>query len=216
VADAGGLPVGLPHRADLAEASVAELDGLLVAGGAFDIDPSLFGATSVHPAVTLKPGRTAFEQAALRCALARRLPVLGICGGMQLLAVAAGGTLHQHIPDDVPGAGIHEGRALEPAHEITTADGSALRALYGVRAVVNSTHHQAVDDPGTLRITARAPDGVVEGIEAAHDPSGQRSPFLVGVQWHPEYRLTPGDEGLFEAFVAAAGATRAARRRRQA
>jgi putative glutamine amidotransferase len=114
IAAAGGVPVALPHEPDLVEAYLGMIDGLVVTGGAFDVDPSLFGAAERHPTVKLKERRTRFEWAMTRGAVDRDMPLLGICGGQQLLNVVLGGTLIQHIPDSVPGrAGP---RAAEPAH----------------------------------------------------------------------------------------------------
>lgn len=201
VAAAGGLPVALPHAPDLAADYLGRLDGLLVTGGAFDVDPALYGGGPAHPTVALKSGRTAFELEATRRALARDLPVLGICGGQQLLAVALGGTLHQHIPDAVPGALEHEQPHPrdQPGHEVAVAPGTRLAAIVGrARMAVNSAHHQAVDRPGAgAVVSAVAPDGVVEAIEHP----GHR--FALGVQWHPEYAVDPGDPLILAAFVAA-------------
>lgn len=201
VAAAGGLPVLLPHEPDLAAGYIEGLDGLIVTGGAFDIDPGLFGAATRHPSVTTKDRRTAFELAATRAALARDLPVLGICGGMQLLTVLLGGTLIQHIPDAVPDALPHEqpNPRDEPGHSVTLVRGSYLQRICGVESLeVNSAHHQAAESlgPGT-RVNATAPDGVIEGIEAP----GHR--FCLGVQWHPEYGISAGDRAIFAALVAA-------------
>ncbi|HWT08339.1 MAG TPA: gamma-glutamyl-gamma-aminobutyrate hydrolase family protein [Roseomonas sp.] len=198
---AGGLPVALPHRPDLAEAYMAEIDGLLVTGGAFDVDPALWGGGAPHPKVTLKPGRTDFELAATRAALARDKAVLGICGGQQLLAVAFGGTLIQHIPDEVAGALAHEqpNPRTEPGHEVTITQGTLLSRIVGAaRMAVNSAHHQAVATAGSGIVNAVAPDGVVEGVEHP----GHR--FALGVQWHPEYAVDPRDPSIFTAFVEAA------------
>ena len=201
---AGGLPVALPHHPDLAGAYLERLDGLLVTGGAFDVDPALWGGGAPHPKVTLKPGRTDFELAAVRAALARDMPVLGICGGQQLLAVAFGGTLIQHIPDEVEGALAHEqpNPRTEPGHEVAVEGGTLLAAIVGAtRLAVNSAHHQAVATPGAgAVVNARAPDGVVEGVEHP----GYR--FALGVQWHPEYAVDPRDPAIFDAFVRAASA----------
>jgi putative glutamine amidotransferase len=197
----GALPVALPHHAELAEAYLDELDGLLVTGGAFDVDPALYGGGPAHPTVTLKPGRTDFELAVTRGALARDLPVLGICGGEQLLAVAFGGTLIQHIPDAIPGALAHEqpNPRTEPGHEVAIRAESLLGRIVGrTRMAVNSAHHQAVERPGDgAVVNAVAPDGVVEGVEHP----GYR--FALGVQWHPEYAVDPADPLIFRAFVEA-------------
>ena len=200
---AGGLPVLLPHEPDQAEDYLDRIDGLVITGGAFDVDPALFGAGTRHATVRTKDRRTAFELAVTRGAMARGLPILGICGGQQLLAVILGGTLVQHIPDEVPGALAHEqpNPRTEPGHAVRVAPGTLLHRIVGVDELpVNSAHHQAVKSvPGGIVVDAVAPDGVIEGIE---DP-GQR--FCLGVQWHPEYDINPGDARIFAAFVGAAG-----------
>ncbi len=202
VAAAGGLPVALPHDTELAAALLDRLDGLVVTGGAFDVSPALYGAADIHPTVTLKDRRTAAELALVRGALARDMPVLGICGGQQLLAVALGGTLFQHIPDAVPDALEHEqpNPRNEPGHGVTVMPGTLLHRIVGAGSMqVNSAHHQAVATPGPhATINAVAPDGVVEGVEDA------RFRFCLGLQWHPEFLLDPGDARIFAAFIAAA------------
>src|ERR1700746_1792306 len=115
VRHAGGLPILLPHDPDAAAAYLDQIDGLIVTGGGFDVDPALFGAATRHPTVKTKDRRTAFELAAARGALARAMPVLGICGGQQLLNVVLGGTLIQHIPDEVPDWG--RDRQQDPREE---------------------------------------------------------------------------------------------------
>ncbi|MHA1113452.1 MAG: gamma-glutamyl-gamma-aminobutyrate hydrolase family protein [Alphaproteobacteria bacterium] len=202
VVRAGGLPVPLAHEAALVNAFLDRLDGLIVTGGAFDLDPALFGADQRHASVTTKDRRTGFELALARAALARDLPVLGICGGEQLLAVALGGTLIQHIPDAVPDALAHEqpNPRDEPGHDIIIAPDTRLHRILGTdRLAVNSAHHQAVAAvPDGVIVNARAPDGVIEGIETdAHR-------FCVGVQWHPEFEITEGDRRLFAALIEAA------------
>jgi putative glutamine amidotransferase len=199
---AGGLPLLLPHEPDLAEAYLDAIDGLIVTGGGFDIDPALFGAEIRHPSVTTKERRTAFELAAAKGALARDMPVLGICGGQQLLNVALGGTLIQHIPDEVPGALPHRqpNPRNEPGHRVRIVAGTLLHRIAGADVfAVNSAHHQSVKAVGLgLVVDAVAEDGVIEGIE---DP---RRRFCVGVQWHPEFELSDGDRRIFCALVAAA------------
>lgn len=201
VGAAGGLPVPLPHHPDLADPYLDHIDGLLITGGAFDVDPALFGASHKHASVTLKSRRTEFELAILKGALARDLPILGICGGQQLLAVALGGTLIQHIPDEMPNALAHEqpNPRTEPGHDVTILAGSRLHAILGQTLIpVNSAHHQAVKQlPGEILVNASAADGVIEGIE---DPARR---FCIGVQWHPEYHISPADTALFAAFIEA-------------
>ena len=131
VAAAGGVPLALPHEPDLAARYLEIVDGLIVTGGAFDVDPALFGAASRHATVTTKDRRTAFELAIARAAHGAAVPALGICGGQQLMNVALGGTLIQHIPDAVPDALAHEqpNPRTEPGHAVSLAAGSALRAI---------------------------------------------------------------------------------------
>jgi putative glutamine amidotransferase len=199
---AGGVPILLPHEPDQVGRYLGIIQGLVVTGGHFDVDPALFGAASRHVTVKLKSRRTDFELAITRGAVERDLPVLGICGGQQLLNVVLGGSLIQHIPDEVPEALAHEqpNPRTEAGHEVQVRPGSRLGAIVGrTELAVNSAHHQAVKETGPgVVVNAVAPDGVIEGIELP----GQR--FCLGVQWHPEYVISDGDRRLFEAFVAAA------------
>jgi len=198
---AGGLPVALPHEPELAEHYLTLIDGLVVTGGAFDVDPSLFGASEHHATVITKDQRTAFELAICRGAHRADLPSLGICGGEQLMNVALGGTLIQHIPDEVANALAHEqpNPRNEPGHAVEVSAATRLANIVGRKVMqVNSAHHQAVKAvaPG-LAINAIAPDGVIEGIEDA------ARKFFIGVQWHPEFAIDPGDQKLFDALIAA-------------
>lgn len=198
---AGGLPVALPHHSDLAAAYLDRIQGLVVTGGAFDVDPALYGEGDRHATVTLKENRTAAELSLVAGALARNMPVLGICGGQQLLAVALGGTLVQHIPDSFPDALEHEqpNPRHEAGHAVAVTGGTLLHRIVGAAVMnVNSAHHQAVRHAGAHAVVnAVAPDGVVEGVEDS------RYRFALGVQWHPEYLIDPGDRKIFDAFIAA-------------
>ncbi len=202
VTAAGGLPLPLPHEPDQAGDYLDLIDGLIVTGGAFDVDPALFGATERHETVVTKDRRTAFELAVTRGAIERDMPVLGICGGQQLLHVVLGGELIQHIPDEVPDALAHEqpNPRDEPGHSVEVKPGTLLHRIVGRDSLdVNSAHHQAAKgEPDSLIVNAVAPDGVIEGIEAK-DKS-----FCLGVQWHPEYDVSAGDADIFRAFIAAA------------
>jgi len=202
VAAAGGLPLLLPHHPEQAQAYVERIDALIVTGGNFDVDPALFGAATRHAKVTTKDRRTAFEIAVLREALARDMPVLGICGGQQLLNVVLGGTLIQHIPDEVEDALAHEqpNPRTEPGHAVRVVEGTLLHRVTGrAEMQVNSAHHQAVKEVAVgIVVDAVASDGVVEGIE---DPKRR---FCLGVQWHPEYGIDPGDAKIFAALIEAA------------
>ena len=151
-----------------------------------------------------KDRRTAFEFGVTRGALEQNKPVLGICGGQQLLHVVLGGKLIQHIPDSVDKALAHEqpNPRNEPGHVVKVARGTQLHQIVGADQLdVNSAHHQAAADaPKGVVINATAPDGVIEGIEAP------QYRFCIGVQWHPEFLISEGDARLFKAFLRAASA----------
>ncbi|MEZ5825523.1 MAG: gamma-glutamyl-gamma-aminobutyrate hydrolase family protein [Geminicoccaceae bacterium] len=202
IREAGGLPVALPHEPELAEDYLGMIDALVVTGGAFDVDPSLYGDSTTHPTVILKQRRTRFEWSVTRGAFDRGMPILGICGGQQLLNVVLGGTLVQHIPDSIENALAHEqpNPRDEPGHDVTIVEGTLLHRLTGTtRLAVNSAHHQAVAEPGKdCIVSARAEDGVIEAIEHPGHP------FCLGVQWHPEFLITGGDRAILEAFIEAA------------
>ncbi|MBY8871023.1 gamma-glutamyl-gamma-aminobutyrate hydrolase family protein [Micromonospora sp. PLK6-60] len=182
VAAAGGRAVVLPP--DDADADVLRmLDGLLVAGGA-DVDPRRYGRPA-DPRTESRPDRDAGELTLLAAALDADLPVLGVCRGMQLLAVAGGGTLHQHLPDLVGHDGHRPAPGVYGAHPVRFAAGSLAAGVMGPVGRVNSYHHQGVEDPGRLAVSGWADDGVIEAIE---DPDRR---FVLGVQWHPEVDADP-------------------------
>ncbi len=198
VAEAGGVPVLLPAVPGISEV-IGRLDGLVLSGGG-DVDPAVYGAQP-HPETTsVRPRRDAAEAELLSAALRRGLPVLGICRGLQVINVAMGGSLHQHLPDVVD----HHGHASAPgsysAHPVRVSAGSELARILGRTQVeqVPSHHHQAVERLGDgLTAVAWSDDGLIEAIEL--DAPG--CPFTVAVQWHPEV----GDDlSLFHALVAAA------------
>lgn len=195
----GGIGCLLSRPTDPAEiaALAADLDGLLFAGGN-DVDPARYGETVSHPTVEITPERDAFELALFAEFIKTGKPIFGICRGIQLLNVALGGSLHQHIEGHrqtpTPGS--------QPIQTVTVEAGTRLAALTGITGEmpVNTFHHQAVKVPakGTV-VSARAADGTIEAIELPDHP------FFVGVQWHPElfYRDYPTARGLFAGFVAA-------------
>jgi len=189
---AGALAVVVPHASALDPSLMDVLDGLLLAGGP-DVDPARFGAEP-HPEILVRPERDDAEFALLDEALRRDLPVLGVCRGMQVMAVQAGGSLIQHLPD-LHGEDRHRGAAgVFSEHPVHLEPGSLVHGLLGDELLVNSYHHQAVDDPGALTVTGRADDGTIESLEM---PDKR---FALGVQWHPE---AMDDLRLFEALVAA-------------
>ena len=201
VVASGGLPIALPHNPSLAGDYLDRIHALVVTGGAFDVDPAIYGAADRHETVTLKENRTAAELALIQGALARNMPVLGICGGEQLLAVVLGGALIQHIPEAIVGALEHEqpNPRHEPSHPVAISSGTLLHRIVGTAEMqVNSSHHQAVGDPGPFAVVnAVAPDQVIEGVE---DP---RFRFCLGVQWHPEFFISRSDRRIFDALIAA-------------
>jgi gamma-glutamyl-gamma-aminobutyrate hydrolase PuuD len=194
----GAIPVLLPPTGEDADADAAavaaRIDALVLVGGP-DVDPSSYGAERHAHTVDAGPERDAWEMALTMSAIAARLPVLGICRGAEILNIACGGTLCQHLPDDVG----HEGhRPDEPAYGVTdvTLDPDQVPGnTLGDRITVSCYHHQAIDELGTgLVATGWAADGTVEAMRLVD------SPFTVGVQWHPEIdRHLP----LFAALVAA-------------
>ncbi|MCB9759958.1 MAG: gamma-glutamyl-gamma-aminobutyrate hydrolase family protein [Alphaproteobacteria bacterium] len=181
VRSAGAMPLLLPPGEPELEALLERVDGVVITGGNFDIHPDHYGLVPSTALGRVDEQRTDAELQLARLCIARDVPVLGVCGGMQALAVAAGGTLIQDIATEIPGALEHE-QPTDPAegwHQVFL-EPSMLRHTLGRAPVVNSTHHQSVADPGEMRVTGRAPDGVVEAIELANHR------FCLGVQWHPE------------------------------
>jgi putative glutamine amidotransferase len=210
VAAAGGVPVLLPPLPGIEEA-VSRLDALVLSGGG-DIDPAAYGAAP-HPLTgRVYPGRDRAEAALLAAALAARVPVLAICRGLQIINVSRGGTLRQHLPDEVGHHDHGSAPGTYGSHPVRIAADSAVGGILGppdpdgwVRAAVPTSHHQAIGRLGEgLVATAWAGDGTIEAVEPdreAVDGTG----FLLAVQWHPE----AGDDlRLFEALIDAALAVR--------
>ncbi|MFM8533623.1 MAG: gamma-glutamyl-gamma-aminobutyrate hydrolase family protein [Acidimicrobiia bacterium] len=206
---AGGEPVEVVVGGEQPEQILSRVDGLVLTGGG-DVDPQLYGEAPQETFQAAESGRDQFEIALARAAVARGIPVLAICRGMQVLNVAMGGTLFQDIPSQVTGALQHA--VPQPraggAHEVWVATGSTLSALLkdhmedGETCHVNSRHHQSVKDVAKgFEVTATSPDGVIEAMEK---PGGA---FCVAVQWHPENFWRTGEfRELFEGLVQAANA----------
>ena len=208
VVEAGGLPVVLPVLdPSQAPAAVAGIDALLLTGGG-DVDPAWYGSLPSPDLGKVDAARDGWEIALVRAAAARGLPVLGICRGAQLLNVAMGGTLEQHLPDVTDLRHCVDERCAEAVHDVHIGARSGLGAVVGTEVLgVNSLHHQAVADVGEgLVAVAWAEDGTVEAVEAA---GGDDNARMLGVQWHPELLTAmPGHGALFrwlcaEASVAA-------------
>jgi putative glutamine amidotransferase len=198
---AGAVPVMLPPLGEPELAALDRLDGLLVPGSPSNVHPSLYGGGATATPDFHDPARDATALPLIRAALARGMPVLAICRGIQELNVALGGTLHQQV-QDLPGrmdhrggSGPHEVR-YAPKHEVALTGG--LATLIGARSIrVNSLHEQAIDRPAEgLVVEARAPDGVIEGVRVTG------AGFAYGVQWHPEWGFADNQDSLaiFRAF----------------
>ncbi len=201
VSDAGGIALPLPHDVSAVTEYFAMIDGLIVTGGNFDVDPSLYGASEKHNTVSLKENRTRFEWEITKLAVDGNKPVLGICGGEQLLNVILGGTLIQHIPDAIENVLEHEQKnpRTEPGHMVKVKKDTLLHKIVGSEELhVNTAHHQAVEKVSDKVIAnSFSEDGVIEGIEYGNHP------FCLGVQWHPEYYVSSGDKKIFTAFLEA-------------
>ncbi len=197
VALAGGVPMELTRDADVND-TVAYLDGLVLTGGA-DLEPALYNETPEESLGPVEPDRDEWEIALLAGARAKGVPILGICRGLQLVNVAFGGTLRQHVElSDGAGHPQWNVNGRRPTHEVYVVRGSASAQIYPPEISVNSLHHQVVKDVGEgLVVSARASDGVVEGLET---PDGQ----ILAVQWHPE--LLPAPDASFHWLVRSARA----------
>jgi len=201
VSAAGGAPVLVPPGSSLPE-TLDLVDGLVFSGGS-DLDPSLYSADAHPETGGVIRERDDFELELMRAALERDVPMLAICRGSQVLNVALGGDIEQHVPDRV-GTELHrEVPGVFSEHDVSVVGGTRLASILGDRHDVKSHHHQGFGSLGAgLSEAARAPDGTLEALE---DPTRR---FTLGVLWHPE---AGEDRALFEALVAEAGAYRAAR-----
>jgi len=202
---AGGLPIILPSINPVDEV-LSMVDGILLSGGV-DLDPHLYGEKPIPKMGKIDPDRDKFELQLTKEAIKREIPILAICRGIQILNVAAGGTLYQDILSQVPNAIKHRWLTSEglevppdyPTHMVKVKIGSRIHRIFGKEVLwVNSFHHQAVKDVGENFIaTAWAEDGIIEAIEYTGDS------FILGVQWHPELMINGEMMKLFEEFVKA-------------
>jgi putative glutamine amidotransferase len=200
VEQAGGRPLLVPPNESAIEETLDVLDGVVFSGGG-DLDPHTYGAETHPETMQVNPARDQAELALLEAALARDMPVLAVCRGSQVLNVARGGDLVQHLPEEV-GHDLHRHKQPMMAdHEVTVKADTRLGSILGEHAPVKSSHHQGFGRLGEgLREAAWAEDGTVEALE---DPSHR---FALGVLWHPE---EGEDFALFSALVEEAAAYRA-------
>lgn len=189
---AGGRPLLVPPMDDAVEETLDALHGLVLSGGT-DIDPGAYGEEPHAETTITHPHRDRAELTLLEAALARELPVLAICRGMQMLNVLHGGNLHQHLPELVGHEGHRQTAGVFSEHSVQLQEGSTTAAILGARAAVKSSHHQGLERVGEgLDVVGWADDGSVEAIE------DRARRFAVGVLWHPE---EGEDKRLFEALV---------------
>ena len=195
----GGVPLFIPHENKFIENYIGLIDALIITGGDFDINPNLYGEMDIHSKVNLKNTRTDFEFKITDAAMKLNIPILGICGGQQLLNVVLGGSLFQHIPDEINTNINHEqmNPRDEPSHDILIESDTRLASIVGTKKMfVNSAHHQSVKNIGNgVKVNAVAPDGVIEGIEYT------KLDYCIGVQWHPEFLIDANDIKIFSALI---------------
>lgn len=198
-----GLAILLSYDISSIEQYINIIDGLLLVGGDMDIDPKYYGATEIHSSVKLNKIRENFEVKFVKEALKTKMPILGICNGMQLINVVKGGSLYQHLPDE-KNFMIHEQKRVagfekkdKPYHDIFLNKNTKLFEIVKKEMMTtNSSHHQAVKNLGkNLIVSAKAKDGVIEAIE------DEFHPFCVGVEWHPEYNSDSSDNNIFKALI---------------
>ena len=200
----GGSAIILTYDYDLIDFYLENFDGLMIVGGYFDIDPKHYGEER-HPLTKANDVRENFEFEIASKALKSEIPLLGICSGMQLINILHGGAAFQYLPDE-EGFIEHEQKCVEgfnsysiPYHEVEIEKDSKLFEIIGEEKInTNSSHRQAIKRLGQgLSLSARAFDGVIEGIEKTNHP------FCIGVQWHPEFETSEADKRIFDAFVKA-------------
>lgn len=196
---AGGIAVLLPPGDDRPEEILARLDGIIFTGGG-DVEPALYGAVEHEQSYGMNAARDRAEGDLIRAAIAGEKPMLCVCRGTQILNVALGGTLHQHLPDVVGEEILHRAPPRLPVpHPVEVQPGTLLADTLGSTACApESWHHQAVDKPGRgLKPIARAPDGTIEAL------GHESHPWLVAVQWHPELTAAddPAQQAIFDGLV---------------
>ncbi|MEK7279707.1 MAG: gamma-glutamyl-gamma-aminobutyrate hydrolase family protein [Nitrospirota bacterium] len=203
IEECGGVPLILPltNSSELISLMLEKIDGVMLTGSGPDIDPALYEEEKRFDFKVMCRERTAFELSIARMAMEREKPIFGICGGMQMINVAAGGSLYQDITLDLPGSLSHQWEAASalPTHSIAIRTGSLLfKIAQKKEVIVNSSHHQCLKNVASgFMVNATSPDGVIEGIESI------RKGFSLGVQWHPEYlfRDDPINRRIIDAFL---------------
>lgn len=205
ISDVGAVPIVIPYDMKAIDQYIEMIDGLMIPGGDYDLDPAVYGEEISSETRCIKNNRTDFEMALIRAALAKNIPILAICAGEQLLAAMHGGRLLQDIKTSYPNALDHEQKKLgihmsKTMHSISIKPDTLLKKIVQKEEVlVNSSHHQAVKSVGPeMIVSAIAEDGIIEAIEM---PGFN---FVLGLEWHPEYLATKEDLSIMKAFIRAA------------
>jgi len=209
ISDHNGIAITLPYDFDAVDQYIDMIDGLMLTGGDYDLDPSVYGEEVHEKLGIIRNNRTDFEMALIKSALTKNKPILAICAGKQLMAAMYGGKLIQDIGSEYPDALEHEQRHLnihmsKPSHKIKIMRDTLLYKIVQADEIeVNSSHHQAVRSVGKDMIISSVsiPDDIVEAIEMP------QYPFVLGVEWHPEFIVSKSDSLIFEAFIKAAKKT---------
>ena len=198
----GGIPIPLVYDINSISAMIEKLDGFIITGGAFDIDPTYFLEKKKFKSVVTKKERTKYEISLCNEVLKNNLPLLGICGGHQLLNVIYGGSLIQDIKNEVNTNINHEqtNPRNQTSHEVQIIKKTFLANIITEKKIkVNSAHHQSIKNPGAgLTVNAIARDNIIEGIE------DKNMKFCIGVQWHPEFLIEKSDKKIFKKFISTA------------
>ena len=201
VSDFGGAPIFLPHEINQIKKYLKIINGLIITGGAFDVNPNFYGEKINSSKVLLKEERTLFEYKLTELCIKENIPILAICGGEQLLNVVLGGSLFQDINDQISTYIDHEQKnpRNEGSHKIKIFENTKLYSIVNTKQMfVNSAHHQSVKKLGKdLLVNATCSDGVIEGIEH------KSHKFCLVVQWHPEFLIDQGYKNIFSAFIKA-------------
>ena len=197
-------PIILPYDFKAIEKYIELIDGLMIPGGDYDLDPEVYGEKLEAETRTIRNNRSDFETLLIKSALDKNIPILGICAGQQLLAAIHGGKLLQDIKTAYPNALAHEQKHLgihmsKPSHSVDIMPNTLLHKIVKKdRIEVNSSHHQAVKSVGPkMIVSAVAPDGIIEAVEIPEYN------FVLGVEWHPEYIATPEDALIIKEFIKA-------------